>query len=203
MTGPQGLFKALGKTPGAVNKKRKLNFYRTPEAATVALLEAERRHLPQVIWDPGVGVGDILHPFIDRGYQTRGSDIVNRWGDDRWEVRDFFDFSAPPAPGCGVVCNPDFDLISVRGGGAPWLEHCFALQIPYIAMLVPATWIHAKSRIGLLEARPPSRYYPICWRLDWTGAGAPAQSHAWIVWEEAAPTWRMKLLRQPGLSPKP
>lgn len=179
----QGLFKARGREPRIVAVRRANDFYPTPESATLALLEHELGTLRAfgAVWEPCAGDGAIIDVLNKAGIRTTATDIAPRRSDivgiDVYRCRSAFD----PA----VVTNPPFSEVSPRSGGAPLIHHLLVtLRVPYLALLLPATWMWAWRRRGaFLSAYPPARVLPVTTRIDWDGRGNPASDHAWHVWQ--------------------
>lgn len=164
-----------GKVP-----RRKSDLYPTHPSAPEAFhaVEAGRmRAWGDTVFEPACGPGLLARVFEAHGFGVVASDLFPYgYGE---AGRDFLDCHQAP---CAVlVTNPPYGPLAEA-----FIRHAvLTLRIPYVAMLLKATYWHAGSRRDLFAARPPSVIYPLGWRLHWDGRGRPVQEFAWNVWDVA------------------
>lgn len=194
----RGLFRAMGKSPKPTvqmqmdgtfaRSKEGLrreadDFYPTPPEATRAFLHAEIGRLMDfhTIWEPAVGDGAMGREMQACNLSVFGSDLIDRGCGA--EIRDFYDFSEPPAP--AIVTNPPYQECGWGNGKARWLRHALeTLDVEYLALLLNWNWPCAGGLAPLWNAHPPARVYPMRWKIDFTNQGAPPNQHAWFVWDK-------------------
>lgn len=189
----RGLFRATGKAskPVAVrlldgsyekadSREREVDdFYPTPPEPTRAFLHAEIERLRDFapIWEPACGDGAMVREMEAVGLSVFDSDLVDRGCDAK--IRNFYDFQF--APGKAIVTNPPFNECNRDPG---WVRHALeALGVEYMALLLPVNWVGASGRASLWSQFTPARVYPMRWRIDFTGQGAPPMLNAWFVWD--------------------
>ncbi|MBK8159146.1 MAG: SAM-dependent DNA methyltransferase [Rhodospirillaceae bacterium] len=161
------------------------DFYPTPEEATLALLDAEWPHLLAVarhggIWEPACGDGRLARVLERKGFKVIGTDLIYRGYGDR-RRRDFLAEREPLAR--AIITNPPFQSDIV----VDFIQQALTLCPGYVAMLLKATFFHAAERQDLFRRYPPAMIYPLAWRLDFLGLGAPALECAWYVWRRRGP----------------
>ena len=85
------------------------DFYDTPPEAVHALLKVER--LPQRIWEPAAGIGNIVNALRTAGHEVIATDLNRRGCPDCLDRIDFlFPFVVPPITADAIVTNPPFSL---------------------------------------------------------------------------------------------
>ena len=200
----RGLFRATGKTSKPVHvrdlvsgeivkvdsiAREKDDFYRTPPAARLAVLDVEGERIREFepVWEPACGDGAIVGELESLGFDVYASDIVPRGFP--CEIRSFYDFGIEPhdAPSTAIVTNPPFAECSAGRSNARWLWHALDnLGTEYMALLLPWSWPGAAGIDGLWHKHPPVRIYLMTWRLDFTGQGAQPALFGWYVWDRRA-----------------
>jgi len=191
----RGLFRATGKASNPVAarmldgtiakvehlEREKDDFYPTPPEPTRALLHAEIDRLREFpsIWEPAAGDGAMVREMESVGLRVVSSDLIDRGcGAD---IRSFYAFQSSPAP--AIVTNPPFAECNRDPG---WVRHALdALDVEYMALLLPINWLGASGRAALWAQFQPSRIYLMRWRVDFTGQGAPPMLNGWFVWDKA------------------
>jgi hypothetical protein len=150
------------------------DFYPTPPECTEALVRAFPSLFQGVhLWEPACGDGaisDVLSRRATvlstdlhvRGYGTGGVDFLT---------------ASLPNDVQGIVTNPPFDL------AGDFIEHACSMGVP-VAMLVKATYWHAKGRIGLFRRTGPLAVCPLTWRPRFCPerGKAPTMDFIWTVW---------------------
>ena len=153
--------------------------YFTPEVAVEALLQVET--LPEKIWEPACGSGNIVKVLRARGHTVYASDI-NNYGCGEPGV-DFLTTDAIP-PAEAIVTNPPFKLIQKFVERA--LELC-----PLVIILARLAFYEGQRRSKLLEESGLARIHvfanrlPMIHREGWTGPKASsAIVFAWFTWQK-------------------
>lgn len=156
--------------------REKDDFYATPPEYVESFLNYETP--PFFIWEPCCGDGAISKILTAHGHKVLSTDLVSR-GFGEGGV-DFLTCEVSPAP--AIITNPPFKL-------APTIIlHAKKLKVGYLALLLKATFWHAKTRHALFEAWQPARIYPMGWRPDFRGQGAPPMDCLWCVWDGESKT---------------
>lgn len=164
-----------------------------------ARLDVTGQHLksgiPEPVWDPACGAGNIPRTLGSLGLQTIGSDIVDRMG-GAGHVRDFL--TEPHEPHCSdlaraIVTNPPYGKLAER----------FVLRaielVPYVAVLVQAKFPYSQGRYErLFGPHPPARLLHLVDRpsmppghlLGKISAQGGKMDFCWIIWDRqhAGPT---------------
>lgn len=165
------------------------DFYPTPADVTEALLTVER--FEGGIWEPCCGDGAMVKVLQVAGYLVDATDINPR-GCGR--QADFLETKSL-AHGCeNIVTNPPFEL------AVPMIEHAlFGLGAKKLALVLKASFWHAKTRKKLWDRCPPAAIHPLLWRPDFLGKKRPTMEVMWCVWERGhtGPTHYRPLVR-PG-----
>lgn len=156
------------------HKRHAADFYPTPPECTEALV----RTFPTLwqgkkLWEPACGDGAISEVLArhgtvvstdlhERGYGVGGVDFLR---------------AALPAGVEGIVTNPPFDIAE------DFIAHACSLGVP-VAMLLKATYWHAKSRIKLLQRTGPYAICPLTWRPKFCPdrGAAPTMDFMWTIW---------------------
>jgi len=190
-----GVMTVGGRAAGAA-KRDPLDFDPTPPEATAALVIAERQALARhVVWEPACGDGRMVDELVRQGVRVgAASDVADRAG-GRFPQANFL-AEAAMWNGCSaIVTNPPFNQAD------KFIAHALGtLRVPYLALLLKATFWHAAVRIGPHRRFPPTAYLPICWRLDFRGQGNPVMDCQWVVWDAAKTgTCRVELLQRPDV----
>lgn len=154
-----------------------LDFYPTPENATLALLEKE--DFPGTVWECACGDGAIARVFKDHGYPVVASDIadygygvhadfLNTWGVDA----------------DSIVTNPPFSLLY------EFIYHAMELKrTKKLAIFGKLQALEGDKRSKLLERTHLARVHVFRKRLTLSRNGEDIKNRgmiafAWFVWEK-------------------
>lgn len=162
-----------------VSSRNHADFYRTPEVATLALLE--RESFPGAIWEPACGDGAMSLPLKRAGYRVTSSDLVDRgFG---IVGTDFLAEKELPAGVESIVTNPPFKF------GTAFARHALDLGARKIALLCRVAFLEGQERRPLLEQHL-SRVWVFSRRITlWRGDDPEARdtggamAFAWFVFE--------------------
>lgn len=185
----------------ACEERRDGDFYPTPWEAIESLARSEEDEIRgKHIWEPACGDGAISEhlknyyqckvfstDLVDRGYGTGGIDFI-------LTRRKAVKYNR-------IITNPPFVLAE------EFIRKCMKLKLSFCALLLKSHYYHADCRIGLFNEFPPSRVYPIGWRVDFTGGGANHLDCSWFVWkrpfqgftEYMPPLEKKEFVKQQGL----
>lgn len=166
-----------------VSARDDVDYFRTPEAATRALLD--REVFPGSVYECACGDGAMARVIEAAGYRVMASDIVDRgYGE---AGRDFLLETQLPT-GCeSVITNPPFRLAT------RFAEHALQLGARKVALLCRVAFLEGQERAaGIFADGRLSRVWVFSRRITlWRGdlaepEGGPkggAIAFAWFVWE--------------------
>lgn len=157
-----------------------------------------------LIWDPSCGKGTILDVAKERGYQTVGSDVVDRHPRHRFFRANYLTQTRFPKPDdrpLSIVCNPPYGTVEgVRYMANRFVKKTLAeVDFYRAAFLVPIEFNCGQERFSeIYEKRPPSHVLFCCQRpsmppgveLEKFGEGIRGDGMAdycWIVWTRGGP----------------
>jgi hypothetical protein len=167
-----GLGSAMAGGNPASGASQPRGFYPTPADVTKALLSVEK--FEGGIWEPACGNGAISKLLIAAGYKVVSTDIHPLgYG----SPADFL--KVEPRQVANIVTNPPFDL------ARKFIEHAMLFKPKKLALMLKATYWHAKNRHALFERYQPARVYPLLWRPDFMELGRPTMEVQWCVWDSA------------------
>jgi predicted RNA methylase len=134
--------------------------------------------LPNRVWEPAAGEGHMVRALMARGYTVLSGDIS--------EGHDFLAAtSAPWYLPFAIVTNPPFGKRGKLAEGFIW--KALELTAPYsgmVAMLLPADFDHAATRVGLFRQRAYSMRIVLTSRPRWfAGESTPKTNFVWHVWD--------------------
>lgn len=155
------------------DERQDRDFYPTPVEVPWALLKAQgfRRKIHEC-----ASGDDAMVNFMEKvGFDVVATDIHPL---GRGEPISFFDIKEPLAS--DIITNPPFDL------AADFIEHGWeVLKVRKMALVLKATYWHAKSRRALFERCKPAAIHPLLWRPDFLGKGRPTMEVMWCVWDRS------------------
>ena len=195
---PRPVVKAAVIVGGAsqAHKRNAGDYYATPEDCTRALLDSygslfEGRDL----WEPACGEGAISNvlrgignPLLDNRPRVVSTDL-----EDRGFGTPGVDFLTQTVSRGAIITNPPFSL------AAEFIEKAASFDQPF-AMLLKATYWHAKKRRDLFDTTGPLAVAPMTWRP----AMAPERGKSgtmdflWTVWgSKPSPSCEYRPLSRP------
>jgi len=147
-------------------KRRDLDFYPTPPAVTIALMDFLKLQ-PCVIWEPASGTGSMSNVIKNYGHIVIETDILTG--------NDFFNtYNECNA----IITNPPFNL-----------SEKFIVKslqtADIVCMLLKCQYWHAAKRINTFKKSLPSYILPLTWRPDFMNGergGSPTMEVLWTVW---------------------
>lgn len=167
--------------------ERGADSYPTDPSAVYALMGAEA--LPQHLWEPACGKGNIVQVLRDSGRLVHATDLVDRGCPDS-DVQDFLgdrfaiDCAFTPQ---AIITNPPFSKATAFIDRA--LQYC-----PDVYMLLRLNFLEGgqrdpvRDRIlnpggGLRRVYPFRERLPMMHREGWDGPEASSKvTHAWFCW---------------------
>lgn len=153
--------------------RAKSDFYPTPPDVTVALVKAIGIIPGTRVWEPACGEGHMVRALENCGCTVVGTDI--NMGVDF--------LSAPYQPCDWIITNPPFYIAD------KFIERCLCFDRPFALLLKSQYW-HARKRLPLFQAHPPTTIFPLTWRPDFLfktrGGGSPLMDVMWNVWVNGA-----------------
>lgn len=148
-------------------KRRKTDYYPTPQEVTVALLDFLQIPKRAKIWEPACGQNHMVNVMRESGYEVIGTDIEGGVDFLTAELPDGVDW---------IITNPPF-CVSDK-----FIERCVYHHKPFALLLKSQYW-HASKRSKLFMKYPPTYVLPLTWRPDFTGQGASLMDVCWCVWD--------------------
>ena len=176
----EDIFRQLGSSNHSINNRQDLDFYSTPEIATLSLLK--RVEFKGNILEPACGSGAIskvLKRELDN--EVISKDIVNRGYEDCEEIIDFLDETKKYD---NIITNPPFSM------GLDFVKKSLELSNDKVAMLMKIQFLEGKKRYKeLLKDNPPKEVHIFSYRLpyyrgDEKQNGSSAMCLAWFIWEK-------------------
>jgi hypothetical protein len=181
-------------------KSRKDDLYETPGVAVRALLSVET--LPQYIWEPACGPGNIVNELHFAGHDVFSTDLVDYGCPGQLSGIDFLMLRSVPEQGeacSAIVTNPPFKLAN------EFVAHALTLA-PKVVMLLRLAFLESERRTPILDNGLLRRIYvfrkrlPMMHRAEWAGRKANSgMAFAWFVWDRvgAGPTTIQRISWEP------
>lgn len=175
------------------------DFYPTPPEVTESLCRAYADVLrPMSVWEPCAGdgtMGDVLGRYAR---EVRMTDIAPRRAD---VGRGDFLAQTELREVTAIVTNPPFNLAE------DIIRHALTgldRTPEFFALVLKATFWHARRRQGLFSETRPYAVHPLTWRPDFHGLGGPTMDIIWTVWrprhmENGARTTTYEPLQRPEM----
>lgn len=154
------------------------DFYKTPEHATLAILERER--FEGWIWEPACGDGAISRLLESRDGErgkVTSSDLHDRgYGDPN------VDFLNTYRKVSHVITNPPYRLAQ------EFVEHALQCASGKVAMLLKLNFLEGQRRKPFFASTPLRTVYVFSKRISFdkgnvAGKGNGLLAYAWFVWE--------------------
>lgn len=159
---------------GPERKRQKDDWYPTPAVVTQVLMDHVK--FDGAISEPCCGDGSLARVMEHYGHHVIGTDIEDRgYGLGHGAKYDILATKELVAP--NIVTNPPFNI------AGKIIDHLMELRPEKMALLLKATFWHAKSRQKLFEKYPPSKILALTWRPDFLYQGRPTMEVAWFIWE--------------------
>ena len=150
------------------------DWYPTPDEVTEVLMP----HLDITgdVLEPCCGDGALAKVIERHGHRVIATDLHYRgYGDAHGEAFDVLNLTELPAP--NVVTNPPFNI------AGDIIRHLLGLRPEVMALLLKASFWHAKSRSRLFEENPPAKIVALTWRPDFLHLKRPTMEVMWCIWK--------------------
>ena len=162
------------------------DYYATPPIAVLKLLDKETFN--ENIYEPFVGGGHIADTLLEKGFNVRGSDIVNRgWKDT--EIIDFLKCEETPIEE-DIISNPPYAFVKEC-----WEKCCRRITKGHkVAFLLKLTFLEGQSRKEMFKNYPPTRIHVFSKRITPAMNGefekytTSAIAYAWFVYDSESKT---------------
>jgi len=159
---------------GETRPRQHGDWYPTPEEVTEVLFPHVR--IKGDVLEPCCGDGSLAKVIERHGHRVIATDLYYRgYGDGHGERFDVLKLKELPAP--NVITNPPFNIAKQI------IEHLLSLQPDLLALVLKASFWHAKSRMDLFERHPPSKIIALTWRPDFLHLKRPTMEVIWCVWQ--------------------
>lgn len=150
------------------------DFYRTPERATLGLLEKEK--FVGDVWEPACGDGAISEVLIKSGFTVYSSDLI-----DRGYGQPNHDFLLTNHRATNIITNPPYKLAN------EFIEQALRLTTGKVAMLLKLAALGGKERRKLFASTPFKGVLVHSGRLGMMRNGGKEAAgmieFAWFIWE--------------------
>ncbi len=165
---------------GTSRKANPHQFFSTPEIGTAVFLAREARRIHAIsdtVWECACGAGAMVRVLKGFGFRVVATDLRETGIIGRGGV-DFLATNRLRAK--SIISNPPYADVA-----AAFIRHAIALGVEYLALLLPSGFFQAnKDNIALFREAPPTRIWPLGFRLDFTGQNrTPPMPHSWFVWD--------------------
>jgi hypothetical protein len=169
----------VGGNPDEERGRAEDDFYPTPPEVTRALLKTLDLSRWGKIWEPCAGDAAMVDELWRQGIpEVVASDIHPRRDDIA--KADFLDSVSMPPDCDAIITNPPFGSIAPK-----IIRHAFEIGAKRMALMLKATFWHAKNRRSLFNAHRPLYIMPLTWRPDFKNLGRPTMEAMWCVWDKA------------------
>lgn len=173
-----------------------------------------------LIWDPACGSGNILDVAKERGHQTVGSDIVDRYPRHRFFRANFTlqkRFPKPDDRPLSIVSNPPYGTV----GGVPFMANRFVkhalaeVDFYRAAFLVPIEFLAGQDRYKEIYSKRAPSHVLICSQRPSMPPGAAIEEmgdaaysggmadYCWIVWTRGGPYQTATIFMRPDADARP
>lgn len=184
------VFKTLGASNHSIQDRETDDFYATDPIA-IDLLE-KSFPIPQFIWEPACGKGQLSQRLADHGHTVYSSDIVNRGYGDQL---DFLTTQTMPEIAqnndFAILTNPPFKYI------IPFVEKSLEIlkKDQYLILFLKTLALESRSRYEKIFRHTPPKHVLQC--IDRVlcaknaefndcrkTLGSGAQAYAWFIWQK-------------------
>lgn len=178
------VYSIIGASNHSAVERESDDYYATDPIALEKLLEFET--FSNDIWEPAVGGGHLAEVLLSKGYNVRGSDIVDR-GFQGTQILDFMaatekDIDIPR----DIITNPPYKFAK------QFVEKSMELLEPdqKCAMFLKLTFLEGQDRLKMFQKYPPKYIYVFSKRMvcamngDFEHTNGSAVAYAWFVWEK-------------------
>jgi hypothetical protein len=160
---------------GAETLRQKDDWYPTPPLVTQVLMDHVT--FEGSISEPCCGDGSLAKIVEHYGYNVIGTDIEDRgYGLGHGPAYDILKANKLVAP--NIITNPPFNI------SAKIIDHLMEFRPKKMALLLKATYWHAKNRQKLYEKYPPSQILALTWRPDFLHRKRPTMEVCWFIWDQ-------------------
>ena len=167
-----------------MSSKDGLDFYCTPEEATIALLE--REEFIGSIWEPACGNGAISQVLKDYGHEVYSSDIMYR-GYGMAPPLDFLKGQLLSEFTNNIITNPPFKLAK------EFVLRALEVTDKKVAMFLRLAFLESQNRKEMFENTPLAKVYVFSKRLTLYPGDMPIEEHkgsgsiafCWMVWDHS------------------
>lgn len=172
----------LGASNHSKDEREENDFYATPPKAVELLFNLEEFN--KNIWEPAAGLKHIAQKFIDKGYNVRCSDIIDRTGDI--EICDFL--NTKEEWDGDIVTNPPFKYAK------EFVEKAMETVTNghKVVMFLKLQFLETEKRRKLFDKYPIKTVWVASNRLGCAKGGdfegkdnvGSAVCYCWFVWEK-------------------
>lgn len=153
------------------------DYYPTPAYAVEELLKREK--FIGNIWECACGDGSISNLLLDKGFDVKSSDLIDRGFGDQ------FDFLQSKFKADNIVTNPPYKL------ALDFVNHAKKLSNNKIAMFLKTVWLESESRYEMFHDKefPLKTVYQFSKRVSLYKGGVKMKNsgmiaYAWYVWDK-------------------
>ena len=173
-------FRSLGASSHAIEDREINDYYATEPKALELLLDLE--NFSHNIWEPACGEGHLSKVLIQRNYNVRSSDLIDRgYG----EVLDFLKVNEPFSG--DIITNPPYKFAE------EFIHKSLELinEGNKVALFMGIQFLEGKKRRLFFDNNPPKTIWVSSSRLNCAKNGDfskykmnSARCYAWYIWEK-------------------
>lgn len=180
------VFKTIGASNHSDTERDKFDFYATDPVAIDALLAYPNVKLPNNIWEPSCGMGNLSERLKKSSYNVYSSDIIDRgYGND---CKNFFDVYDMPKDCSCIITNPPYKF------AAEYVIHALKIlpEEGLLCLFLKTTFAEGHRRYADIFSHTPPIYVLQCVERVLCAKYADfdkqkdsvtsAVSYAWWIW---------------------
>lgn len=178
-------FVQLGASNHSEGERETNDFYSTDPNSLVIFLNALKRDgitLHKNIWEHSCGMGHLSKVLIERGYEVKSSDLIDRgYGTPNVDF-----LRTQTALDCDILTNPPYKYAE------EFVEHAMSIleEGKYCVMFLKIQFLEGQARKRLFNVYPPKYVYvnnqrQTCYiNGDMSKKMSSASCYCWFVWEK-------------------
>lgn len=181
----KSIFKIIAASNHSDTERESNDFYATEPKAIDALLAYKGLQLPNVIWEPSCGTGELSKRLIEKGYDVISTDLIDR-GYGMGGVNFFEQITMPDSCTC-ILTNPPYKYAT------EYVKHALSIlpKDGFLCLFLKTTFAEGQQRYReIFSITPPILVLQCVQRIlcaknaDFVGSVSSAVSYAWWIWQK-------------------